>query len=387
MSDPALHAAAVQRRLTALAAALRARGVPVGIDRLARAHRVLTVVDPASMAQARDALRATLCSSREQLGAFEDAFSQTFDIDPQPGRRAVPPTPAASEALEEPRKLTAGALRASDETTEPSETPRREVAWSDLEALRDADFATLDADQLQTVRELLPTLIGSLPLRPSRRLAPSPRRRRSSHDRLDQRATLRAALSTGGEPAKLCWRSRKAQPRQLVLLLDVSGSMRLYAEPLMLYVHALVAWRRRVEAFAFSTTLTRMTLDLADPDPGAAMARVQSRVSDWSGGTRIGPALAALNREHGRRLGRGAVAVILSDGWDRGAPEQLADEIKRVRRSVYRLVWLNPLKARAGYEPLTRGMQAALPHVDAFLAGNSLASLGELAVLLERGLG
>jgi uncharacterized protein with von Willebrand factor type A (vWA) domain len=138
-----------------------------------------------------------------------------------------------------------------------------------------------------------------------------------------------------------------------------------------------------VEAFVFGTRLTRITRELAGRDHDAAMARATHAADDMSGGTRIGEALATLNRDHGRRIGRGSVVVILSDGWDRGDPDQLAEEMSRLRRCAHRLVWLNPLKAHAGYEPLTRGMQAALPYVDHFLAGNSIASLEELAELLE----
>jgi uncharacterized protein with von Willebrand factor type A (vWA) domain len=141
-----------------------------------------------------------------------------------------------------------------------------------------------------------------------------------------------------------------------------------------------------VEAFVFGTRLTRVTEELKGRDPDRALQRAARSGGDWSGGTRIGEALATLNREHGRRLGRGAIVVLLSDGWDRGDPEQLADEMARLSRCAHRMVWLNPLKAHPEYEPLTRGMQAALPHVDAFLAGNSLASLEQLAGLMEGGI-
>jgi uncharacterized protein len=167
---------------------------------------------------------------------------------------------------------------------------------------------------------------------------------------------------------------------------DVSGSMEPYARMLLQYMQACVAARRRVEAFVFGTRLTRVTGELQGRDPDRALARAAGAASDWSGGTRIGDALAALNRDHGRRLGRGSIVVLLSDGWDRGDPEQLSREIGRLRRCAHRLVWLNPLKAHPDYEPLTRGMQAALPHVDRFIAGNSLASLEQLAELMEGGL-
>jgi hypothetical protein len=152
---------------------------------------------------------------------------------------------------------------------------------------------------------------------------------------------------------------------------------------LLQYMHACVAARRRVEAFAFGTRLTRITNELSGRDHDRALERVSESVVDFSGGTRIGAALAELNRVHGRQLGRGALVVILSDGWDRGDPAQLREEMARLRRSAYRLVWLNPLAADPDFEPLTRGMQAAVPFTDRLLAGNSLASLAQLATVLE----
>jgi uncharacterized protein with von Willebrand factor type A (vWA) domain len=168
-----------------------------------------------------------------------------------------------------------------------------------------------------------------------------------------------------------------------VLVCDVSGSMAPYSRMLLQYLHACVAARRRVEAFAFGTRLTRITHELSGRDHDLALERAAAAVLDFSGGTRIGDALAELNRLHGRRLGRGAVVVILSDGWDRGDPQQLAAEMARLRRSAHRLLWLNPLAAQVDYEPLTRGMRAAIPHTDRLLPGNSLASLDELAAILE----
>jgi uncharacterized protein len=152
---------------------------------------------------------------------------------------------------------------------------------------------------------------------------------------------------------------------------------------LLQYAQACVAARRRTEVFAFGTRLTRITNELRGRDPDRALDRAAETVEDWSGGTRIGAAVGELNRVHGRRIGRGAVVVVLSDGWDRGDPEELAAELARLHRCAHRLVWLNPLKAHPEYEPLVRGMRAALPHLDAFLAGNSLASLAELADLME----
>jgi uncharacterized protein with von Willebrand factor type A (vWA) domain len=197
---------------------------------------------------------------------------------------------------------------------------------------------------------------------------------------------MRASLRYGGEPVERRWRERTDRPRPMVLVCDVSGSMEPYARMLVQYLQAAVAASRRVEAFAFGTRLTRITHELRGRDPDAAVSRASEAVADWSGGTRIGDALSTLNREHARNVGRGSVVVVLSDGWDRGDPILLQMEMERLGRCAHSVIWLNPLKASEDYEPLTRGMQAALPHVDHFLAGNSIASLEELAELLEGGL-
>jgi hypothetical protein len=279
-------------------------------------------------------------------------------------RTRVPPPPGAGEP---PDHLEL------DEDAVPA-------AWSDVELLRQTDFADYTDAERARARSIIARLGMRGPLRRSRRTRPV-RRRRGDHP--DLRGTLRASLPHGGEPIDRRWRAATRRPRPLVLILDVSGSMEPYARALMQYAHACVAARRRVEVFAFGTRLTRITRELQRRDPDAALERAAHAVEDWHGGTRIGASLATLNREHGRRVSRGAVAVVLSDGWDRGEPDELAAEIARLHRCVHRLVWLNPLNAHADYEPLTRGMVAAMPHLDMFLAGNSIAALEELAVILE----
>ena len=212
-------------------------------------------------------------------------------------------------------------------------------------------------------------------------------RRRRPHRRdtgpFDMRRTVRAALRTGGEPLRVVRSRAEEQPRQLVILLDVSGSMELYARALIRFVHAAVVGRRRVEAFALGTQLTRLTRELSSRDPDRAITAAGLAVTDWSGGTRLGDALRQFNDEWGcRGMARGAVVVVLSDGWDRGEPAEMATQTERLHRASHRLIWVNPLKAAPGYQPLARGMAAAMPHIDAFLEGHCLDSLEQLAAVI-----
>jgi uncharacterized protein with von Willebrand factor type A (vWA) domain len=199
------------------------------------------------------------------------------------------------------------------------------------------------------------------------------------------RRTVRHALRAGGEPMRRSFVAPGQRPRRVVLLCDVSGSMEPYARSLLRFLHAAVAGGRRVEAFALGTRLTRLTRELTTRDPDEAVRRAARAVPDWSGGTRLGEGLRAFNDRWGTAgMARGAVVVVLSDGWDRGRPELLGGEMARLRRVAHRIIWVNPLKASPGYAPLAQGMAVALPHVDAFVEGHSLAALEELARELAR---
>jgi len=370
---------AVTAPLSALAALLRAEGVRVGVGELLAAHRALAAVDPASRTEAFYALRAALCSSRADLAVFGPAFDAVFGAAPAPDLsllalgeilRPVPPRVGVPLGLE------------GDEDPLAELTPVP-AAWSEEERLVEKDFAAYSDAERAAARALLARVARRGPQRLSRRTRGT-RRRREVHD---LRATVRASLRHGGELMERRYREPTERPRRLVLVCDVSGSMAPYARMLLQYLQACVAARTRVEAFAFGTRLTRITRELAGRDPDRALARAADAVLDWSGGTRIGASLAELNRVHGRRLGRGAVIVVLSDGWDRGEPALLGTEMARLARCAHRVVWLNPLAADPRYAPLTQGMRAAMPHVDHLLPGNSIASLDALATLMEEGLG
>jgi uncharacterized protein with von Willebrand factor type A (vWA) domain len=369
-----------------LAAAMRAAGARVGLEELLRAHRALAAVDPGDRRAGYFALRAVLCSRREDLEAFDAAYAEWLaETAPAPVRPPEAETLAELASLVLPRV----AVPEADPPPVPLDLDARPLpaAWSDVELLRDKDFAEYTEAEARRARRLMVTLAAGGPKRRSRRLRPARRGGAPSGGaRPDLRRTMRASLRHEGEPLERHWRRPGERPRPVVLVCDVSGSMEPYARMLLAYMQACVTARRRVEAFVFGTSLTRVTAELRGRDPDRALDRATSAAGDWSGGTRIGASLATLNREHGGRVGRGSIVVLLSDGWDRGEPAELARELARLGRCSHRLVWLNPLKAHPDYEPLTRGMQAALPHVDHFLAGNSLASLEELAALMEEGL-
>jgi uncharacterized protein len=369
-------AAAIEARVSALAGYLRAAGAAVGVGELLAAHRALAAVDPASRPEAYFALRAALCSSRADFDLFAEAFAVVF------APAELPENPLEALGTIEKAVLPRVGVPMENDAVPVLEDVPVPAAWSDEELLREKDFAEYSDAERALARMLLARLARRTPQRLSRRTRGT-RRRRDVHD---LRATVRASLRHGGELLERRYREPAERPRRLVLVCDVSGSMAPYARMLLQYLQASVAARTRVEAFVFGTRLTRVTRELAGRDPDRALARAAEHVSDWSGGTRIGAALAELNREHGRRIGRGAVIVVLSDGWDRGDPDELAGEMARLRRCAHRVLWLNPLAADPRYEPLTRGMQAALPHVDHLLPGNSIASLEALADLMEEGM-
>jgi hypothetical protein len=267
-----------------------------------------------------------------------------------------------------------GDERRSDAAAEPTVALR----YSAAEVLRDKDFARYSAAEFAEARRLMADLRLAGELRPTRRQRRSPARRGRQPD---LRATVRRALATGGEPLRRAWRVPAARPRRVVLLCDVSGSMEPYARALLRFAHAAVVGRgsARVEVFAVGTRLTRLTRQLSWRDPDQALALAGRVVADWSGGTRLGAGLLAFNDGYGMRgMARGAVVVVLSDGWDRGDPAQLGEEMARLHRVAHQVIWVNPLRAAAGYAPLAGGMAAALPHVDRFVSGHSLASLHDL---------
>lgn len=261
-----------------------------------------------------------------------------------------------------------------------AEEPSVTLRFSAVETLREKDFADYSSDELLEAQRLMHRLRFAGSPRRSLRQTPSSHRRAD----VDVRRTVRRSFASLGEPVRREWRGPSERFRRLVVLLDVSGSMEPYARAFLRFMHAAMVGRQRVEAFTLGTRLTRITRELSHRDPDKALARTSQQVADWSGGTRIGECLRAFNDRWGvRGMARGAIVVVLSDGWDRGQPEVLGEQMRRLQRVAHRVVWVNPLKVTPGYAPLARGMAAALPHVDAFVEGHSLAALEQLTEVIH----
>jgi uncharacterized protein with von Willebrand factor type A (vWA) domain len=329
---------------------LRRAGLTVGTDRILTLVEALPHIDLESREDVRAAFRAILVHRHEEIAAFDHLFD-TFAL----------ATATGNEAAEVETSREALIIR----------------TWSDVDRVATKDFAELTAEERAMVRAALERLAWNVDEHRTRRWAPG------RGDRIDLRRALAGSLRTSGEIVWFPRRRRRIRPRPIVLLCDVSGSMELYTRTLLLFAHALSRGRRDIEAFLFATRLTRITSQLRSPRPDAAMAAVSRAVQDWSGGTRIGEALRSFHQRWRRRtLHSSSIVILISDGWDRGEPQLLRDEIARLHRSCHRLIWLNPLIGTIDYAPLTRGLQAALPFVDDFLPVRTLRDVRDLALHL-----
>ena len=355
-------------------ASLRAAGMEVSLLSSMLYAEALCAVGVARADGVYWAGRAALVHRPEDFDLYDAVFRAYWTGTPGLAVRSTPAAVPVTVELDDPDADDGG-----DGDRDRNDGERVAVRYSPAETLAGKDFADYSDDELAEARRLMERICQQGPMRPSRRH----RAVRAARGRPDVRRTVRAALRAGGEPVRLCRRAPSTRPRRLVLLLDVSGSMEPYARALLRFVQAAVAGRGRVEAFALGTRLTRLTRELSSRDPDRALRAAAEAVLDWSGGTRLGAGLGRFNDEWGcRGMARGAVAVILSDGWDRGEPAEMAEQMQRLSRVAHRVVWVNPLKATPGYQPLARGMAAALPHVDRFVEGHNLDSLERLAALI-----
>ena len=358
---------------------LHALGLDVHAGRMLEVANALAYIDIGRRADFYHTLQSLLVHRKQDLAAFDEAFRMFWR--PPPGEWST----RDLRALGETRRIGAPQIdvppdesRAVDGSAGPAlERPLERIAamsYSEREISRARDFAELTDEELREAE----AAIAALTWRPGTRRT---RRWRSGRGRsFDLRSIVRRNTRFGGEPIVLPRRERTVKRRPLVLLCDVSGSMERYARVLVRFVHSMAGAIDRIEVFVFSTRLTRITRELTGRRAAQGIETIPRRVQDWGGGTRIGEALRAFNVHWANRvLSHGAVVLLISDGWDRGDPVFLGREMARLQRSCRRLIWLNPLLGSAGYRPLTRGMQAALPFVDDFLPVHNLASLEKLA--------
>jgi uncharacterized protein with von Willebrand factor type A (vWA) domain len=363
----------------AFAHLLRIMGVTISTGQTLDLIRSLEYVPIVSREDFRDAARTTLICRREDLPQFEAGFAffwRTPSFDPMMMALPVIKMPPRNLRLPKPNQ---DEDDGGGDGEEEEEKIGLTMAYSPGDSLHTKDFGAFSWEEVQACKELLKKMTWRIPVRRTRRTKPTPRGRR-----IDMRRVLRRNMRYGGDPLILPRKAVRTRTRPLVVLCDISGSMDRYSRILLQFVHTISNGLRDVEAFVFGTRLTRVTRLLRERDIDDAVAMVSKQVVDWSGGTRIGETLKQFNYQWGRRvLGRGPVVLIISDGWDRGDPKMLGREMERLQRSCHRLIWLNPLLGGANYQPITQGMQAALPHVDDFLPVHNLLSLEQLGEKLS----
>ena len=358
-------------------AILRGLGFDAGPARMLPFLQTLTVIDLRRPHDLRTAVHAHFGRRREELPVLDRALVAFLRAEVRAADGSVSDDTESERG--EPLTLMGRQLKVLDDDSEEAEgAEEQEVAsYSQAELLRHKDFDTLTEAEMAEVRRLIRLMRLPAGLTRSRRA------RAGGHDELDIRRLLRRSMRFGGELLVFSWKSPRLRPRPLVLLCDISGSMERYTRLLLNFAYALKNASTRVEAFVFATRLTRITRLLRSHDVDTALNRVTASVDDWSGGTRIGEAIESFNRRYARRvLGHGATVAIISDGWDRGDAALMRHAIARLQRSCHRLIWMNPLMGAPGYEPLTLGLQAALPFVDDFLPAHNLANLEALGALL-----
>ncbi|WP_089303432.1 vWA domain-containing protein [Haloechinothrix alba] len=349
--------------------ALAHAGLPVATDRAAAYLDAVRRVDVADPEQVYWAGRLTLCSDPDDFATYDAVYTRWFGL-----ARDRDGTVPRGEARATAELVPLGATEPAAEEDGSEDSTVHAVCASDTEVLRSRDIGELTEAEREHLRQMLALLRPDPPMRRSLRLRPA---RRGA---LDPHRTVRAMLSTGGEPLRLPRRSRSPRPRRVVLLVDVSGSMRPYADALLRFAHAVT--RRTpgaVESFTLGTRLTRVSRQLRQRDPERALAAAGRAVADFAGGTRLGDTLRAfLDRWGQRGVARQSVVVVFSDGWERGDAGLLGEQMGRMRRLAHAVLWVNPHAGKDGYAPVQLGMTAALPHIDRLLAGHSVATLDRL---------
>ncbi len=396
-------------RLTEFGRMLWESGIDVGPRKTLELAETLNFVDVTSKEDFYNALKCSLLPRHEQEALFDQLFLYYWYMRDRKDKKAdaskgaakrddrqmrLPPSERKRlaehmNANEQQRRDLKSEMRQSERRRRADERIDREdddddadpqgTAYSAIELLRKKDFESFTWEEVQEAKRLMSEMRWHLGLRPTHRKSPA---RRGSYP--DMRRIVRRNLKYGAEILELTWREIKRKPRPLVIICDISGSMSLYSRLLLHFIHTISNGLMNVETFVFGTRLTRITRQLKRRDVDDAVRDVAKTVQDWSGGTRIGDALHYFNHKWARRvLGRGAVVLIISDGWDRGEAGLLQVEMDRLQHSCHRLIWLNPLLGSPEYRPLTIGMKTALPYIDNFLPAHNLDSLISLGKLLQ----
>ncbi|MGJ5618694.1 vWA domain-containing protein [Sulfitobacter sp. MF3-043] len=385
--------------ITHFARALRRAGLPIGPGRVIDAIRA---VEAAGFSNKRDfywTLHACFVNRPEHRTVFAQLF-RLYWRDPRYLEHMMAAMLPAIRGVQEDRPAQAAEKRAAEALLDGAEAPPQDDAdeapeedalievdasltMSAAERLRTLDFEQMSLAEMAQAKRMLAQL--ALPIKP----LPSRRSMVSNRGRIDAARTLRSALRAGGEMNKLAFKTPRPRYPNLVVICDISGSMSQYSRVILHFLHAVANARgagwAQVHAFTFGTRLTNITRHLATRDVDAALAAAGAEAQDWEGGTRIGASLAAFNRDWSRRvMGQGAVVLLITDGLDRDAPEDLARQMQRLHLSARRLIWLNPLLRWDGFAPKAVGIRAMLPHVDSFRAGHSIASLEELAAVISK---
>lgn len=353
---------------------LREHGVAVTPSEVVAAVAAFQVIDQADREEVFLSLRSVFTSRVEDFPIFEKLFAKHWDSRPEKhvereglSKTTLQVRPGA------PRRGLAYFLENWTTTRGEDSAPVKVPGASETESAAEKDFSSFGKDDLDDVARLTRRIVKRLAQNPSRRWRPV---RRGS--RINLRRSLRQSLKTGGELIELSFKKRKPKRTKLVVICDVSGSMDIYSRLLLQFIYGLQNSFAKVESFVFATSFTRITGHLRNKTYEHALAQLSEKVRGWSGGTRIGDSLTAFNAEWLRRIDKRTVVIILSDGWDTGEPQQLADTLSQLQKRAGRVIWLNPLLGSSTYEPLTRGMQAALPFIDVFAPAHDLASLRAL---------
>ena len=378
MTTQSLTLSPAHKMAVAFARILRGAGIDVPLDSVIVFVGALSKIGLENRDDVYWAAFATLIRRHEDTTIFDRAFAVFWDqliaVDMASYEQQTESVTLLIDSEQEDNDDSNADALEEDENT-------LALRFSSIETLREKDFAVYTDTELREAEQFMSSLKLAGPPKRSLRLQKT-NRKGSRHD---IRRTMRAVLQNDGEPIERYWREPSTKLRRLVVLLDISGSMEPYARALLRFMHAAVVGRQRVEAFTLGTRLTRITRELANRNPDRALARTSAQVSDWSGGTRLGECLQNFNDNWGvGSLARGSIFVILSDGWDRGEPQVLAEQMLRLQRVAYRVIWVNPLKVSPGYAPLARGMAAAMPFIDDFVEGHSLEALRELTAVIAR---